>query len=309
MNQFANPRFLVLRGGAIGDFVLTLPVFAALRRTWPDAYIEVAGYPHIAALAGAARLVDHVVSLDAAGMARFFVPGAQFEDDQVEWIHSFEIILSYLHDPIGLVRTNLVAAGARQVVCGSPLVREGHACDHLVRPLEQLAIYEKDPIPRLELAAPHLEQGRAWLGEKRVERVMAIHAGSGSPSKNWPLESFLELGDRIFRAHGLQPMYIVGEADRDIEEALRRERPDLALIGGQDLVGLAGILSACAAYVGNDSGITHLAAAVGLPVTCLFGPSRSVSWSPRGPRVTVLEAPGGRLENISVDRVWAALAR
>ena len=65
-------RFLILRGGAIGDFILTLPAIAAVRERWPDAYIELIGYPHIANLALAAGLVDHVDSLDRAEMARFF---------------------------------------------------------------------------------------------------------------------------------------------------------------------------------------------------------------------------------------------
>ena len=68
------PRFLVLRGGAIGDFIVTLPVLQALRDRWPDAYVEIWGYPHVARLALAAGLAQRVVSLDRAEMARFYVP-------------------------------------------------------------------------------------------------------------------------------------------------------------------------------------------------------------------------------------------
>ena len=72
------PRFLLLRGGAIGDFIATLPVLQALRAQWPEAVIEIWGYPHVAELAVAAGLAQSVVSLERAEMARFFVPEPQF---------------------------------------------------------------------------------------------------------------------------------------------------------------------------------------------------------------------------------------
>ena len=77
------PRFLILRGGAIGDFIATLPVLQALRAQWPEAVIEIWGYPHVAELAVVAGLAQTVVSLDRAEMARFFVPEPSFTDAQV----------------------------------------------------------------------------------------------------------------------------------------------------------------------------------------------------------------------------------
>ena len=87
-----------------------------------------------------------------------------------------------------------------------------------------------------------------------------------------------------------------------------RELPDLPVLAGLTLVELAATLAECRAYLGNDSGITHLAAAVGLPVTALFGPSDADVWAPRGRGgATVLRAPEGELERLAVAAVWAAL--
>jgi heptosyltransferase-2 len=66
-------------------------------------------------------------------------------------------------------------------------------------------------------------------------------------------------------------------------------------------------MQACRLYIGNDSGISHLAAALGLPVIALFGPSSAVRWAPRGEKVTLLQAPDGAISSLSLDQVWDAV--
>lgn len=300
-------RFLILRGGAIGDFIATLPAIQALRDQWPDAYIEVLGYPHIANLALAAGLVDHVDSLDRAEAARFFSRIPEFSDRQREHIRSFDLVISYLHDRDGLVRHNILSLGAKQVIYGSPLVEEGHAVDHLLKPLETLAIYAAGSRPKLELSEPLRGQGRAWLVAHGAEKEpVALHPGSGSPKKNWPAERFAELAGRLAAA-GRSPVFILGEADAAEGELLRAKQPGVPVLSDASLVEVASVLSACRGYVGNDSGITHLAAALGLPVVALFGPSDAARWAPRGERARTLEAPGGDLSKIAVENVLEAL--
>ncbi|MBU1693361.1 MAG: glycosyltransferase family 9 protein [Verrucomicrobia bacterium] len=302
-------RFLVLRGGAIGDFILTLPALRALRTRWPDAWIELIGYPYVANLALAAGLVDRVDSLDRAGIARFFSAAPDFPPDQVTYIRSFDIILSYLHDPTGMVRENLLLAGARQVLYGSPIVESGHAIEHLMKPLESLAIYADNDRPVLDIPVEQRENGRRWLSEQRLaEPVLALHPGSGSPKKNWPIDRFVELARGAGRRFGFSSFYLLGEADREIAAPLERAAPDAVVLRETSLTQVAAVLSACRMYVGNDSGITHLAAAVGLPVVALFGPSDEACWGPRGPPVRVLKAEGGDLNALRVETVLSAIA-
>ncbi len=303
-------RFLILRGGAIGDFIVTLPALQMIRDRWPEAYIELIGYPHVARLALQNGLVNEVRSLDQAGIAAFFGRKPSFSAEQVEHIRSFDLIFTWLHDLNGAVQDNLLLAGARHVVYGSPLIPDGvPAVEHLVRPLESLALYTQQPCPRLVLDADVRAAGQKVV-QQRVgrQRAWAIHPSSGSPRKNWPLRHFRELADRLTRDRDVVPLYILGEADASIQEELSRDVPPKQLVTGQSLTELAALLSACDGYVGNDSGITHLAAAVmQRPVIALFGPSDARQWAPRGAAVNLLQAESGDLADLSPDHVWATL--
>jgi len=300
-------RILVLRGGAIGDFILTLPALQKLRARWPAAHIELIGYPHIADLALAGGLIDRVGSLDKAEIARFFAPAARFSAAQRDYVRSFDLVVSYLHDPGEVVQQNLLAAGARQVVYGSPILRAGHAVEQLLRPLETLALYaEGVERPQLALRAEVRARGRAGLAARGLRSpVLAVHPGSGSPHKNWPADRFIALV-RALRGE-LTPLLVLGEADQPLIPLLARELPDVARLTGCSLVEVAGVLAACRAYVGNDSGITQLAAALDLPVVALFGPTNPESWGPRGPGVRIVQAPDGRLEEVPLAPVLAAV--
>ncbi|MCS6771076.1 MAG: glycosyltransferase family 9 protein [Kiritimatiellae bacterium] len=298
-----RPRFLVLRGGAIGDFIVTLPVFAALRERWPTAQIELIGYPHIAEIARVAGLVDSIGSLHAAQIARFFALNPTIPEDQRAFIQSFDLVFNYFHDPDGTVETNLMRAGARQVISGSPIVRETHAVDHLLKPLESLAIYAAGASPRIDLPEIERAAGRARLGPRQPAWI--LHPGSGSPSKNWPAGRFIELARRL-RETGRQPLFLVGEADAAAREGIERNAADISLLAGLSIREVAQILSVASGYIGNDSGITHLAAAVGAPTLALFGPTDPALWAPRGARVRVLRAPDSRLDSISVEEVFRA---
>ena len=306
------PRILVLRGGAIGDFIATLPALHALRTRWPDAYIELIGYPHIANLARIGGLVDRVDSLDRAQIARLFAPGIPLEDKLRERLASFDFVLTYLHDPDRSVETHLRLSEVPDVLYASPIPAAGrHITDHLVAPLERLALYETGAKPALDLNAESRAAGKAWLAAHGVKKPpVALHAGSGSPRKNWPVARFIEVARRLHEA-GDVVLFVLGEADGAIAPEIREavEAVDGVLAEGLELVETAGVLASCAAYLGNDSGISHLAAALGLPSLALFGPSDPKVWGPRGVHASFLHAPEGLLEKLGVPEVLAALAK
>jgi heptosyltransferase-2 len=297
---------LVLRGGALGDFIVTLPALAALRRRWPNAYIELVSYPHVAELARIGGLVDKVTSLHGASIARFFGLRPSFPDEQRAYIRSFDLIFNYFHDPDETVRRNLESAGAQLVISGSPIVQNLHAVDHLLKPLESLAIYEAGAEPALSLPSEERAAGLERLHEVAPSPAWIIHPGSGSPKKNWPVGHFIEIARRL-RASNRGVVFLLGEADEHPREALIRNAPELPRLEGLTVREAAQTLSAAAGYLGNDSGITHLAAALGVRTVALFGPSDPAKWAPRGNHVTVLRPMSGKLDDLSPDCVWAAL--
>jgi len=111
-------KILIIRGGAIGDFILTLPAIAALRQQFPDAFLEVLGYPHIVGLAVAGGLVDRARHIEAAGLASFFARNGELSESVADYFSEFDIIISYLYDPDRIFQTNVRSMLARAVHCG-----------------------------------------------------------------------------------------------------------------------------------------------------------------------------------------------
>lgn len=301
----ARPRILVIRGGAIGDFILTLPALAALRRQFPQARITVLGYPHIACLAVAGGWADDVHPIEARDLAAFFAPGARLPAGMAAFFGGCAVILSYLYDPDGVFQTNVRQCTQATYLAGPHRPDEDasrHATEALLEPLTGLAVFDADPVPRLTLtpAAEGLAPGAVRL---------ALHPGSGSERKNWPEPRWTELVARLAARPGLGLLLVGGEAEGDrLERLAALATPSrLVLARSLPLPELARRLAGCTAFVGHDSGITHLAAALGLPGVVLWGDTHETVWRPRSDRMCLLRAPGG-LGALGVDAVEQALA-
>ncbi len=304
-------RILILRGGALGDFILTLPAISAIRQLSPQGYIELVGRPEIAELACVSGLVDKVTSIDSAWLAPYFAVDGNLSAAEISWLSSFDAVISYVHDEDHVVRTNLLRNGARFVLGISPIVEAGHAIDSFLEPLRALGVKcEAVAASQLTLPAELRAQGRRLLDEMGFDdRVVAVHPGSGSIRKNWPLKKFIELATRLERTNSFRILFTVGEADEGIVRGLEENGGQFLLLQKRSLLETAIGLSECSRYIGNDSGITHLAAALGLPTVALFGPTDPAMWAPRGDNVKVVAAaggPGNAMERIRLQSVLDA---
>lgn len=298
-----SPRILVLRGGAIGDFVVTLPVLDALREQWPGAHIELACYPRVAPLALVPGLAQNAVSLDRPEFARLFRLRGEPEEQDRRWFTTFDLVLSFLYDPDRLVRRALEACPVRQLLECDPHPVQRHAADHLAGILESLAIFATPAVPALAWPRERTNQARALLaGHGITGRPFAIHPGSGGKAKNWPADRFLEVALRL-RAAGWSPFFLVGEAEEAQAKFFTEAATPFPCLRPAGLESVADLLSASRAYAGNDSGISHLAAALALDSLVLFGPTRAEVWAPRGRgRVQVLRK-GPRIDHLEVPDV------
>ncbi|MBL9130040.1 MAG: glycosyltransferase family 9 protein [Verrucomicrobiaceae bacterium] len=286
-----QPRVLVIRGGAIGDFILTLPALRLLRDMIPGCHLEVMGYLSIATLAQSAGLADSVRSLDHRTMAALFAKNAPIDEALAEHLRGFNLVVSYLFDPDGHFRASMERIGIKTLIECSHRVQpdQGHASRQLARPLEKLAMFLEDA----QLLRAHFERGAV------VSNRIAIHIGSGSEKKNWPLERWLRVADDF---HDHEVIFITGEAEQE-RGTMIENRPNWHAL---PLTELAGRLSTCAAFLGHDSGISHLAAACGVPSLLLFGPTDPAVWAPPQPWVTVLRAEDGGLASLEYQRVKLA---
>ncbi len=293
-------KILVIRGGAIGDFILTLPVLTALRAKFPETQLEVLGYPHIAQLALAGGLADAVQYIEGRALAGFFARGGALDLDLCGYFAGFHIIVSYLYDPDEIFTTNVRRTSTAQFITGPHRPDEArgvHATESLLQPLERLAIFSADPVPRLSLAAPISASPR-----------LALHPGSGSEKKNWPEARWAALLARLIQDTNTHILLVGGEAEGGRLERLARSAPPhrLEIARGLPLTELAGRLRGCRGFVGHDSGITHLAAALGLPVVVLWGPTVEPVWRPLGKNIALLKRAGG-LSGLPPEEVFAQI--
>jgi heptosyltransferase-3 len=270
------PPLTVVRAGALGDFVVTLPALRALA--------EARGPLRLVGNAGAGTLAPELFaelrSVDDPAWVGLFAEGGALPADRGD-------VVVLMRDQS--VAARLRAAGWRVLAAGPPFPTEPgrHVAEHL------LAIVA--PVIGVEAAAaaarwPRRATVSSFHAPSGLEQPYAVvHPGSGSPRKNWPVDRFAAILPAL-RARGLAVVVVGGPADRAVVENLRDlDRGPLRIFEELPLPRLAGLLHGAALYVGNDSGVSHLAGAVGAPSVLLFGPTRAIHWAPWGPRVHAVE--------------------
>lgn len=177
-----------------------------------------------------------------------------------------------------------------------------HASVALARPALDLGGV-RDVEPPAFSARPEDRAGAAEWVQRLDLGFLAVHPGSGSALKNWRGERFAELAERLAAD---RPFLVVeGPADEAAVAPLRGRR-SAVVARGLSLRTLGALLARAGLYVGNDSGVSHLAAAWGAPTLALFGPTDPVVWAPTGPLVRVLEAPDGEMGRLDAATVAAA---
>jgi heptosyltransferase-3 len=303
-------NLLILRGGALGDFLLTLPVVAALHRQWPSVPIDLVADSRFADLSIGSGWVRKVHSLDAALMAQLYVSEAERDPALAESLRGYDAVLCYLDDSAQTIAQTLEQAGIRRQVFTSPRVIHGHAVDHFMGALRELGVEMKRDDSVVVRLRPEVERAAIAVRLSEPGVFAVIHPGSGSARKNWPLDRFVGLADRIRREMAIRPVFILGEAEEGLELVLRKAAPSVLCLAKLELMDVAAILNRAQFYIGNDSGITHLAASLGVPTWALFGPTDPAQWAPRGLRVQVVRSSERELhpmEDLAEDTVWQAL--
>ena len=314
-------RILVIRGGAIGDFILTLPALKALREVHSDAHIEILGYKHIAALAENRFYAQRVRSIEYGPLSSFFAKNSNLPADLADYFATFDLVISYLYDPDRIFEKNLRRCGVKNLLCGPAKIVEksGHAARQLAQPIEKLGIKVGDLTEKIFLSSEDRRLAREFLGISS-RRTITIHPGSGSEKKNWPLQNWIELfaNNSGFLRVKSEPVsererpYLIvvsGEADKAQVDQLEHTWKNCGVRFAKNLPlpYLAAVLEHTI-FVGHDSGISHLAAAAGANCILLFGPTDPNVWAPRNKNVHVLRAQSGNVSDLGIESVEATVA-
>jgi len=252
-----------------------------------------------------------VQSIEYSSPARFFARDSDLPGELADYFASFDLIISYLYDPDGVFETNLRRCGVQTLICGPARIVEntGHAARQLARAIEELGIKVIDLAERIFPSAEDRDFAREFLGSM-PQPVIAIHPGSGSQAKNWPVENWISLFSSGSRFADLERLVVIsGEADEAQTDRLEREwkNRNVRFARNLPLPSLAAVL-ARSTFIGHDSGISHLAAAADANCILLFGPTNPDVWAPRNDKVRVLRAASGKLDDLRIETVQAALA-
>jgi len=271
-------KALVIFPGALGDFVCFLPALHAVAR---GRVVDLYARAEYGALVPANI---HAQSIERRELGRLFVAGADLREAEA-FFGKFEIVYSWSGSGDAVFRENFAcAAGSRGRLFP---FRPAGARTHIIDYYLECVGAPPGGHPTIALTRESVEWARAWLRANGLEgaRLLAIAPGSGAQEKNWPRDDYREVIQYWRRSPGGKAAVVLGPAEEG-EHAFWR--PHAAVARGLTLGQLAALLSMADVYLGNDSGVTHIAAAVGVKTIALFGPTDPAEWAPRGKGVEVI---------------------
>lgn len=334
-------QVLLLRPGALGDAVLTLPVLHALKVAGARG-VTILGTP-----ASWSFLRKDVVGLElsvhdlgASDWLGLFATGASLSVKAQAVLARCDLALVYLGLNSSVTEHALKACGIANVLCldapkmgacstepakepDSDLIHASHAARRLLDPLSVVLSNQHTASALLQ---EHWQQAQdAFLSVTPTETqaalnrlglehpptggMVGLHPGSGGKAKCWPAERYAALAEASYDQFGLTPLVFFGPADENVcqaFEAARHQAPHVLRATQFPLREVMALLALSRAFVGNDSGVTHLAAR-GCPTLALFGPTDPRVWKPLGRRVAVQASPTSSMEALDLKTVLSSL--
>jgi hypothetical protein len=253
-----------------------------------------------------------------------------------DWLAEFDLVLNYWPDPEGELSGRFPRRAGQVFLAATALPTCAPAAKHYCAPLRELGMETRGYFHRLDVKGDgRRDQRPDNAGNAPVSRaasqgmldstaptnrplvagarpvgggepwLVAIHAGSGSATKNWPLERWATLCEWLKITHGAELLIVAGEADSTAADRLNRFGRSARNL---PLLELTAQLANCRLFLGHDSGIGHLAAACGVPCLLLFGPTDPAVWAPPAPHVQAIKR-GTTLESIAIADVQAAVSK
>lgn len=290
-------RVVVVHQGALGDFLLALPAFDGLAGLHPGLKIDFLSKPGHVSLLTSRGYVGRVASHDSPELVPF----------HHEELWNGAPLPSILQDPDAVFifgqNTGRLFADrlSRRLACPVQHIQSfpgpghgRHVSDFILDQMHRAGWFPGGYTPPPASIDPPPEESSAaqeWLaqhGFKVDNKPFLVHPGSGGRAKIWPLSRWWALIHALLR-RGVPALLTLGPADEELEAFASAVRSlGVQTLRGLSLPALCAFLRESRMYIGNDSGVSHLAALAGVDCVVVFGPTDPAVWSPRGPNVRIV---------------------
>lgn len=287
---------LIVHPGALGDVLQAVPALRGLRAAASGAPLVFAGQPRLGRLLVDLHVVDDARAFDGLGLSALFTD-VPVPDALTDFARRFARLVSWFGSRDATYRARLAALGPETIVAPPAPADDTPVWRHLVSTLGLWSIAPPEPIAPLRVAA-----------RAPTRPTLVVHPGGGGAWKRWPVARYAEVIRAVSGRRTLNVLVHQGPADAEAAQQL------LALIEGRaaaliepELPDLAAVLGTARAYLGGDSGVSHLAAAVGAPSVILFPSATRRRWEPWSPTAVPIEMTAGGDDVAPVTRELASL--
>jgi len=308
-------RAVILQPGALGDCILTLPLAKLMREALGLGGIDIIGHAEYIGILPERSCINSIRSIDSTDLHRLFAEPAQFDladyDPLINVFSDYAWIITFMGEPNSDFEQNLIFTAncsrsaeiitlsmkppddAKQHVaeyCTWQLARESGLAPDRARTRPDDVLIQATQADR-NRGAEILEQ----VDIDTSKRIVVLHPGSGGRHKCWHHENFASVAQAL-RSADIEPVFLLGPAEMERFDAPQKARlcETAVCLPRPALSDVVAVLSCADAFVGNDSGVTHLAAGMGVRTFALFGPTDPALWRPIGPALHVLRDPGER---------------
>jgi len=304
-------RGIILQPGAIGDCILTLPLAEFMKNCLGLGGVDILGHTEYINIFPGKTCVDSIRSIDSVDLHRLFAETSTFDladgDALINTFGDYAWIVTFLGEPDSNFEQNLIFTAncscSTEVITLSMKPSEklsAHTTDFYIEQLvaQSGLSLELQPVCKtkslIKATKADINRGREILEEINVdspEKLAVIQPGSGGLHKCCHLDNFLSVA-KVLAGKGTEVIFLLGpaEMERLSVSTIGRIETISRILTNLSLADVLAVLSNASYYIGNDSGVTHLAAAMGVKTTAIFGPTDPAVYVPIGPAVTVLQS-------------------
>jgi ADP-heptose:LPS heptosyltransferase len=303
-------RCLILQPSAVGDCILTLLLAKFLKDSLNLSEIRIVGHTEYLSIFPGRTCIDKITSMESVDLHRLFADKNEFQladkDPLIRFFEDYDWIITFLGGHHSNFEQNLIftvfSSHSAEIITlelKPPETFQAHLSDFYIQQLiGQSSLIPKDSQIRrgdvlIKAAKTDITEGKKLLKDLNVkpsQKLAVIHPGSGSPRKSSHLDNFLAVAEKL-SAKNAEVLFLLGpaEIEKFSKTALKNIHNTAKTLTNLSLIDVLRLLSCAELFVGNDSGITHLAAGLGIRTVAIFGPSNPVIYKPVGPNVTVLK--------------------